>query len=315
MKSCTKCKIKKELYEFGKNKSSKDNLQYECKSCQKKYIKERRESYNKKQINLGKCVYLHINPKTKEVFYVGIGREDRAYNFRNRNKFWNNYKNKHGVKVEIIKKGLKIKEACKLEVDLINHYGRRDLKEGTLVNLSNGGEGVKHFANYEDTHKCFCLITQKIYESIRQFCIENNLSYNAVVQFLKNIKNESTKTILKDYNVRQLRNDNTIIWHKTERFVRSEFEDIDDFKDIEFNNYLDFNKINYIIENFNNKPICLSDNSYKTEKHLYIFNLINNGLSYKEACQELNLSYHQVYNSYNKAKKHMKQYLFNNYYL
>ena len=313
MKSCTKCKIKKELSEFNKLKQAKDGFQYECKSCKKKYAKESIKSYNEKQINIGKCVYLHKNPKTDEVFYVGIGREVRAYNFRGRNNFWNNYKNKHGVTVEIIKKGLKIKEACELEVDLINHYGRRDLKKGTLVNLSNGGEGVKYFANYEDTHKCFCLRTQKIYESIRQFCIENNLSYNAVVQFLKNIKNESTKKISKDYNVRQLRNDNSIIWHKAERFVRSDFEDIDDFKDIEFNNYLDFNKINYIIENFNNKPIGLSDNSYKTEKHLYIFNLINNGLSYKEACQELNLSYHQVYNSYNKSKKYMKQYLLNNY--
>ena len=315
MKACTKCKIKKELSEFNKLKQAKDGLQYECKSCKKKYAKESIKSYNDKQINLGKCVYLHKNPKTDEVFYVGIGREVRAYNFIGRNKFWNNYKNKHGVKVEIIKKGLKIKEACELEVDLINHYGRRDLKKGTLVNLSNGGEGVKYFANYEDTHKCFCLRTQKIYESIRQFCIENNLSYNAVVQFLKSIKNESRKTILKDYNVRQLRKDNSIIWHKTERFVRSELENIDDFKDIEFNNYLDFNQINYIIENFNNKPIGLSDNSYKTEKHLYIFNLINNGLSYKEVCQELNLNYHQVYNSYNKVKKYMKQYLLNNYYL
>ncbi len=40
----------------------------------------------------GKCVYLHRNPKTKEVFYVGIGNEDRAVQFSKRSIFWSNYR-------------------------------------------------------------------------------------------------------------------------------------------------------------------------------------------------------------------------------
>jgi hypothetical protein len=37
-------------------------------------------------------VYTHLNPNTKEVFYVGIGKGNRAWNKgAGRNKFWVNY--------------------------------------------------------------------------------------------------------------------------------------------------------------------------------------------------------------------------------
>lgn len=37
MKVCTKCKVKKELIEFSKDKTKKDNYCSRCKSCNKKY--------------------------------------------------------------------------------------------------------------------------------------------------------------------------------------------------------------------------------------------------------------------------------------
>lgn len=41
MKKCTKCKVKKELTEFYKDKKSKDGLNYHCKVCRLQYEKNR----------------------------------------------------------------------------------------------------------------------------------------------------------------------------------------------------------------------------------------------------------------------------------
>jgi hypothetical protein len=88
-------------------------------------------------------VYTHLNPNTKEVFYVGIGKGNRAWNKgAGRNKFWVNYSNKYGFEVEIIAKDITRKEAGEIEIELIAHLGRRQIDEGgTLVNRSTGGDG------------------------------------------------------------------------------------------------------------------------------------------------------------------------------
>jgi len=88
-------------------------------------------------------VYTHLNPNTKEVFYVGIGKGNRAWNqWAGRNKFWENYVNKHGFEVELISENLTRKQAEKIEINLIAELGRRQIDNGgTLVNRSSGGEG------------------------------------------------------------------------------------------------------------------------------------------------------------------------------
>lgn len=88
-------------------------------------------------------VYTHLNPQTKEVFYVGIGKGNRAYNkWAGRNKFWENYVNKYGFEVELIAENLTRKQAGKIEIQLIAELGRRQIDEGgTLVNRSVGGDG------------------------------------------------------------------------------------------------------------------------------------------------------------------------------
>lgn len=88
------------------------------------------------------CVYFHINPITREVFYVGKGYENRAFISYNRNNFWQNIVNKYGEPiVVIVKRNITEKYAFELEKAYIKLFGRRDLNEGTLVNLTNGGEG------------------------------------------------------------------------------------------------------------------------------------------------------------------------------
>lgn len=88
-------------------------------------------------------VYQHIRLDTNEVFYVGIGKtEERAYSKNKRNSHWYNVINKCGYKVEIIYNDLKWNVACQMEKYLIAEYGRDDLGLGTLVNKTDGGDGV-----------------------------------------------------------------------------------------------------------------------------------------------------------------------------
>lgn len=87
-------------------------------------------------------IYIHKKP-CGTVFYVGIGNKKRPYVKTERSVFWNRIVDKYGYNIEILKYNLTWSEACELEVALISHYGRRDLGEGQLVNLTSGGEGAK----------------------------------------------------------------------------------------------------------------------------------------------------------------------------
>ena len=90
-------------------------------------------------------VYRHIRKDNNEVFYVGIGSDNqgkyiRAYS-KDRNGFWYIIKNKTEYVVEIVFDNITWEEACNKEIQLIKEYGRKNLGLGTLVNLTDGGEG------------------------------------------------------------------------------------------------------------------------------------------------------------------------------
>lgn len=88
-------------------------------------------------------VYKHIRKDTNEVFYIGIGKhKKRAYTKSGRNNHWNNITNKTDFIVEIIEGGLSWETVCEREKYWISYYGRRDLNEGTLVNMTDGGDGT-----------------------------------------------------------------------------------------------------------------------------------------------------------------------------
>ena len=99
-------------------------------------------------------VYEHLRNDTNEVFYVGIGKiEKRAYRKNNRNKHWHNIVNKAGYTVNIIYKDIEHKEAKKIEILLIEKYGRKNLGLGNLVNMTDGGEGVLGLILSEDARQ------------------------------------------------------------------------------------------------------------------------------------------------------------------
>lgn len=82
-------------------------------------------------------VYTHSRETTGEVFYVGKGRKNRAWNFRGRNQHWNRVNAKHGCVVTLVAVGLAEPCAFSLEKILIAKFGRRN-----LANSTDGGEGT-----------------------------------------------------------------------------------------------------------------------------------------------------------------------------
>ena len=87
-------------------------------------------------------VYIHKKKESGEVFYVGIGDcEKRAYSKDSRNRWWRFTVKKYDYIVEITHKDIIWEEACVIEKYLIAFYGRKNLGLGTLVNLTDGGDG------------------------------------------------------------------------------------------------------------------------------------------------------------------------------
>jgi plasmid stability protein len=99
-------------------------------------------------------VYEHIRNDTNEVFYVGIGDEEkRAFSKKGRTQFWKNIVNKVGYSVNIIHKDIDREEAKNIEKYLIKEYGRKNLGTGNLVNLTDGGEGCLNVVVSEETRQ------------------------------------------------------------------------------------------------------------------------------------------------------------------
>lgn len=94
---------------------------------------------------MSKVVYIHRKKTNHEIFYVGLGDAKRPYNKNKRSISWMNTYKKHGRYVEVLYTELSLEDACDIEMDLIELIGRRDLGLGTLVNMTNGGEGTQGF--------------------------------------------------------------------------------------------------------------------------------------------------------------------------
>lgn len=87
-------------------------------------------------------IYLHKTLDTNVPFYIGKGKGKRAYVTRGRSLHWKNTVSKHGYSIEFLETGLTPEEAVEREMFWIAKHGRKDLKRGTLVNFTDGGEGT-----------------------------------------------------------------------------------------------------------------------------------------------------------------------------
>ena len=96
-------------------------------------------------------VYRHTHDDGT-IFYIGIGKKlKRAYTKDRRSPIWKYAVNKYGLNVEILHDDVPWNEACQIEMDLIKQYGRKAFEEGTLVNLTEGGEGRLGLKASEET--------------------------------------------------------------------------------------------------------------------------------------------------------------------
>jgi len=93
-------------------------------------------------------IYKHIRPDKDEVFYIGIGKEgtDRI-NHKRRNSIWKNIFSLNNGEIEKYKiaENLSLEEANKIEILLIDYYGRIKYNTGTLANILKGGHDNKDY--------------------------------------------------------------------------------------------------------------------------------------------------------------------------
>lgn len=91
-------------------------------------------------------IYRHIRKDKNEVFYIGIGTDNKGKYIRakskNRNRYWKRIVDKTNYEIEILFDNISKEEAIKKEIEFIQLYGRRDQNNGTLCNLTDGGEGA-----------------------------------------------------------------------------------------------------------------------------------------------------------------------------
>jgi hypothetical protein len=86
-------------------------------------------------------VYAHLTADTEEVFYIGKGCTTRCASLKSRSKFWKSIAAKHGRRFLILFRGDE-QQCLREEKRLISKIGRRDLGNGPLVNLTDGGDGL-----------------------------------------------------------------------------------------------------------------------------------------------------------------------------
>jgi hypothetical protein len=170
VKVCTKCKIKKELTEFSKNKTFTDGYNYNCKSCYKEYreanknkIKEYQKEYNKEYREANKDKrneYLKNRRKTEPLFKL-------VSNLRTRTSIA--FKNKG------YSKNTKTKEMLGIEWELAKQHIERQFTKG--MNWDNQGEWhIDHIIPLVSANTEEELIKLCHYTNLQPLWAEDNLT-------------------------------------------------------------------------------------------------------------------------------------------
>jgi hypothetical protein len=102
-------------------------------------------------------VYRHIRLDKNEPFYIGVSSDcdilyKRAYKKLGRNEYWQRIISKTNYRVDILFDEVDFGFAKEKEMELIKLYGRQNLNNGILCNLTDGGEGTLNMV-FSDEHR------------------------------------------------------------------------------------------------------------------------------------------------------------------
>lgn len=97
-------------------------------------------------------VYVHLRSDTGRPFYVGKGRQQRAFTTKNRNQHWRSIARKAGYVTWIVRRGISDAVASRLERRLIAIYRSRR-GEWSLANMTAGGDGVTGYRHTQETRQ------------------------------------------------------------------------------------------------------------------------------------------------------------------
>jgi hypothetical protein len=95
-------------------------------------------------------IYVHKRKTDSKIFYVGKGKNKRAWSTDRKNNHWDNVVNKHGFYVEILESNLTEENAFLLEKEFISLFTKLFCP---LTNKTNGGEGTSGFKRTEEHTK------------------------------------------------------------------------------------------------------------------------------------------------------------------
>ena len=93
-------------------------------------------------------VYTHKRNDSNKVFYVGKGKERRAWSTKSRNPHWKHIVDKHGYTIEILQENMDECSAFDLEKETINFYGI-----DTITNMTLGGHSSTGYKHTDETRK------------------------------------------------------------------------------------------------------------------------------------------------------------------
>jgi hypothetical protein len=95
-------------------------------------------------------IYRYIRLDTNTPFYIGKGKNNRAFELYNRNQYFKNIHNSIPTKVEVFIQNLKENQAFNKEIEFIKLYKSMGYCE---ANLTDGGEGTSGWAPSEETKR------------------------------------------------------------------------------------------------------------------------------------------------------------------
>jgi len=113
-------------------------------------------------------VYLHRRADNNVPTYVGIGlgagrKHEKG---KRRGDWWNRINNKYGLVPEVLIDNISYEQAKQIEIMMISRYGRIS-DGGTLINLTDGGDGMVGYIPTESTK-------EKMVVAVSQFDKEGN---------------------------------------------------------------------------------------------------------------------------------------------